>query len=225
MCFEVGGGTYTVTEGTPNEANWVNTTPMSQMVNVTTGTSSVSFGNYCFDGLSGGHTLGFWRNNNGKAILQANDPAWRNLLNGLNLKNATGGDFTVPTGGTFLNAFNVWSAYDQGANATNMAYMLSAQLAANVLSSNYFTLDASAVVVVSGGMSVAAQCVVNFLSMPQAVTCGATPLVTADERLGSARVFVHVQQRHLHDQRPAGSCGLPARRLPGDELERLAAHV
>ena len=44
--------------------------------------------------ITNGFTLGFWSNKNGEAVLCGNDPAWRNLLNSLNLKNKTGGPFS-----------------------------------------------------------------------------------------------------------------------------------
>ena len=183
VCFTAGAGNYVVTEGTPNESNWVHTTPTS--VNVTLGTSAnVSFGNYCFDGPSGGKTIGFWRNPNGKAILQANDPAWRNLLNSLNLRNALGGDFTVP-GGSFNSAFDVFKNWLQAANASNMAYMLSAQLTATVLSANFGTLDDSANVVFPGGLAGGGVCIVPFLSVAQPITCGAPPLLSLTGTPGS----------------------------------------
>ena len=134
-CMRILSEAATIAAGSParrGDKRTSKSAPASVNVTVGTGTTSVSFGNYCFDAPSGGHTLGFWRNQNGKAILQAHDPAWRTLLNGLNLRTSTGADFVVP-GGSFNDAFTALSLWLQGANGTNMAYMLSAQLAANVL--------------------------------------------------------------------------------------------
>jgi len=81
--------------------------------------SGVLFGNVCV-GAGGGLTLGFWSNKNGQALFGADDLA---LMVSLNLRNASGGDFDPPGYG----AFRSWIL---GATATNMALMLSAQLAA-----------------------------------------------------------------------------------------------
>jgi hypothetical protein len=86
------------------------------------GSSSVSglnFGNVCI-GAGGGHTLGFWSNKNGQKLFGAGDLA---AMVTLNLRNANGSHFN-PTG---YAQFQPWLL---SATATNMAYMLSAQLAA-----------------------------------------------------------------------------------------------
>jgi hypothetical protein len=85
---------------------------------------NIEFGNVCL-GAGGGKTLGFWSNKNGQAVM--NDGGTivpeLNMLSVLNLKNATGGNFDPGT----YPVFRTWLL---GANASNMAYMLSAQLAA-----------------------------------------------------------------------------------------------
>jgi len=140
---------YTVTEGTPNQSNWVHSTPGSVSVNVVFGESSaVNFGNYCRV-PSGGLTLGFWSNKNGQAILKANDPAWRTLLNGCCLRNADGSLFTIP-GGSFATAYAAFRTWLLGATATNMAYMLSAQLAAMKLNIAFGSVNPGAFAVCSG---------------------------------------------------------------------------
>ena len=95
----------------------------------------VDFGNYCTI-PSGGLTLGFWSNKNGQTVLQAHDPAWRTLLNGLNLRTANGGLYQVPSG-SFSTAYSNFRTWLLGATATNMAYMLSAQLSALELNIAY----------------------------------------------------------------------------------------
>jgi hypothetical protein len=55
---------------------------------------------------------------------------WRTILNGLNLRTATGAAFDLSTSASFSQAFAAWSTWLANASATNMAYMLSAQLAA-----------------------------------------------------------------------------------------------
>ena len=121
-------GDYTVTETIP--AGWVNTTPASVLVEVSAAMVqgdkeyNIEFGNVCL-GAGGGKTLGFWSNKNGQAVM--NDGGTivpeLNMLSVLNLKNATGGNFDPGT----YPVFRTWLL---GANASNMAYMLSAQLAA-----------------------------------------------------------------------------------------------
>jgi len=81
--------------------------------------SGLNFGNVCV-GAGGGRTLGFWSNKNGKALFGAGDLA---LMVSLNLRNANGSTFDPAS----YAAFRTWLL---NATATNMAYMLSAQLAA-----------------------------------------------------------------------------------------------
>jgi hypothetical protein len=81
--------------------------------------SGLNFGNVCV-GAGGGLTLGFWSNRNGQALVGSTDLA---LLVSLNLRNANGTNFDP---GNYA-AFKSWLL---SATATNMAYMLSAQLAA-----------------------------------------------------------------------------------------------
>jgi hypothetical protein len=189
-CFSVSGtGPFTVTELSPLEDNWFASTPTRCTVSLTAGncTATCEFGNYCVEKPAHGHTIGFWRNNNGRRILEVNDPAWRTLVNSLNLRKADGTSFTVPTTGSFANAFSIWSTWLQNATATNMAYMLSAQLAATTLNVSYFGLDDNLIVIVPGGQKTGGNtCVVPFLSTSQAITCGAPPLLTLTSMGGSS---------------------------------------
>ena len=117
------GATYTVTEGTPNESSWVHSTPASVSVDaVRDQQSAVSFGNYCRV-RSGGLTIGFWGNKNGQALITEADLT---ALTNLHLVNANGSAFNPNSAGQVKSWLN-------NATATNMAYMLSAQLAAMVL--------------------------------------------------------------------------------------------
>lgn len=125
---------FTVTEGTPNEPNWFHSTPVSQSVTVAAGAPQhIDFGNYCTT-PSGGLTLGFWSNKNGQALINAGDLlALRNLC----LRNADGSNFD-PTTAAQVKSFLL------GANATNMANMLSAQLTAMTLNIRHGFVDANA---------------------------------------------------------------------------------
>jgi hypothetical protein len=130
--------TYYVTEATPVQTNWFHTA--SILCGIATDASScvdqqnaatvtvplvvsddklVLFGNVCV-GAGGGLTLGFWSNKNGQALFGADDLA---LMVSLNLRNANGTNFDPAS----YTAFRSWIL---AATATNMANMLSAQLAA-----------------------------------------------------------------------------------------------
>lgn len=84
--------------------------------------TGLNFGNLCL-GAGGGHTLGFWSNKNGQARFDAADLAAMVVLN---LRNANGTAFNP----TSYSGFKSWLLK---ATATNMSYMLSAQLSAMVL--------------------------------------------------------------------------------------------
>lgn len=88
-----------------------------------------------------GRGLGFWANKPGKAILAANDTAWRDELNALNLVDDTGAAYDVPAG-TFEEAHASFREWILAAHATNMAYMLSAQMAALVLNLEFGPMSA-----------------------------------------------------------------------------------
>ena len=113
-------GDYTASEFSPIQPNWIATTPTSVPQTLAAGDAkSVSFGNVC-TGDGGGLTIGFWGNKNGLKLIGSTDLA---MLVGLNLRDATGNNFDPAT----ANAFQTWLSK---ASSTNMAYMLSAQLAA-----------------------------------------------------------------------------------------------
>lgn len=125
-CLTVDAGDYIVTEGTPLETNWVHTTPNPVSATVAeAATVNVYFGNVCL-GAGGGHTIGFWSNKNGQALIGADDLA---LLVALNLRDGAGAAFDPATGA----AYRAWVL---NATAVNMAYMLSAQLSAMELNVN-----------------------------------------------------------------------------------------
>ncbi len=118
--MQVAPDDYTVTESAPIETNWFATTANPVAVTLAAGDDrTVRFGNLCV-GAGGGLTLGFWSNKNGQALMDGTDLA---MLSALHLRNAAGADFDP---GTYAS-FRTWIL---GATATNMAYMLSAQLAA-----------------------------------------------------------------------------------------------
>jgi hypothetical protein len=140
---DVDPGTYTVTEdNAQSPPTWIPTTPTSVgPFTLAEGESkSVEFGNVCL-GAGGGHTLGFWSNKNGQALMAdvpSADPELA-LLAGLNLRNGSGADYN-PVAGSYAQ-FRTWLL---NATATNMAYMLSAQLAAMELNVEAGNVDGSA---------------------------------------------------------------------------------
>lgn len=147
-------GSYGVGEGTSILGEWVQSAPVDEFgdavnpvaVDITAGeTTRVEFGNYCLV-PSGGKTLGFWSNKNGKRRMEDAGGVGSELalLSSYNLRNADGTDFD-PAG---YDDFRTWIL---GANATNMAYMLSAQLAAMVLNAEAGFVDGSAYYIPYGG--------------------------------------------------------------------------
>lgn len=130
-------GTYTVSESTPAQFNWRATTATQVEATIEAGqTTAVSFGNLCL-GAGGGLTLGFWSNKNGEKLYNAS------VAIALNLRDGSGNHFDPAN----YKAFRTWIL---SASATNMAYMLSAQLAAmaqNVANGN---VSASALIYAPG---------------------------------------------------------------------------
>jgi hypothetical protein len=135
------------TEFMPIELNWYTTTPGPLTVQVPTtpdvaDAAVMAFGNVC-TGAGGGLTLGFWSNKNGQALFGADDLA---ALVGLNLRNAAGLHFDPSS----YTAYRTWSL---NATATNMAYMLSAQLAAMKLNVFNGKVSGGAMIYAPGTMS------------------------------------------------------------------------
>jgi hypothetical protein len=130
-------GAFTVTESHPAEQNWNHTTATSVNVNILAGGSvTVQFGNLCL-GPGGGLTLGFWSNKNGEKLWSKAVAVADNLVD------ASGNPFDPAN----FKAFRTWIL---GASATNMAYMLSAQLAAMSQNVSNGNVSASALVYAPG---------------------------------------------------------------------------
>jgi hypothetical protein len=136
--------TYTITEEFPGP-DWHPTTATSGQVSYTPpGNPALvgpNFGNVCI-GAGKGLTLGFWSNKNGQAVMtKAGMSGQLSFLSGLNLKKANGDDFNPSS----YTAFRTWLL---SATATNMAYMLSAQLAAMELNVKNGIVSGDAIVYV-----------------------------------------------------------------------------
>ena len=115
-------GCYTAQEG--DATGWIHTTLKIDSKQVPAGgITTISFGNVCL-GPGGGLTLGFWSNKNGQALINSTD--LQHLRDDFCLRNADGSEFN-PTTNAQVKSFLL------GANATNMANMLSAQLIAMYL--------------------------------------------------------------------------------------------
>jgi hypothetical protein len=162
---------YTVTESTPNETNWLSTTG-NPVVNVSVaGTTQasptkVTFGNVCL-GEGGGLTLGFWSNKNGQAIIGKTAGVY-SALDGLNLRNTDGSNFDPTT----YAPFRTWIL---GADAVNMANMLSAQLAAMKLNVMSGRVSGASLVYAPG---VAGASALGFISVDSLMTAANNSLGT-----------------------------------------------
>jgi len=138
----LGPGTYKVFELSGLSGTWVATTPEESGPFVGSSGDDVNagvFGNVKL-GAGGGHTIGFWGNKNGQDLIGADDLA---CLTGLNLRDANGNHFDPANKG----AVKTWL---RDANAVNMAYMLSAQLAAMKLNVHNGFVDGNDLVYAPG---------------------------------------------------------------------------
>ena len=124
LCMVLEAGLYHLFEATPVETNWLHTTPTTKDANIPLDDPTVAFGNVCL-GAGGGLTLGFWSNKNGQNLENAADFTF---LTGLCLRSAGGGDQNF--NGTLAQNKTALHDWLLNASATNMANMLSAQLAA-----------------------------------------------------------------------------------------------
>ncbi|EEG78440.1 hypothetical protein [Dethiobacter alkaliphilus] len=140
------GTTFRIVECESTTGNWRSTTPTEYTVTVGSDVDGldveVEFGNLCL-GEGGGYTMGFWGNRNGQRIFEDDIDESIAALTALNLKDATGDTF-VPED---HDDFRSWL---RGANAENMQYMLSAQLAAMRLNVLWQGVEGNALVYAPG---------------------------------------------------------------------------
>jgi len=118
-------GSYGTCEVIPaGGQTWLTTTGTTiSPINIGPDSTDNDFGNVCLGG-GNGRTLGFWSNRNGESrIKSAGTTAVLSSLSALNLRSANGNDFDPSD----YKAFRTWLL---NATATNMAYMLSAQMSA-----------------------------------------------------------------------------------------------
>jgi hypothetical protein len=142
-------GPYTISEVPPPPGwwpagQWIHTTPTSGTVTVATvDVHGPDFGNVCL-GAGGGRTLGFWSNKNGQSVMNGLGMSYiLGQLSALNLVKADGSPFDP-------NSYTEFRNWILSANATNMAYMLSAQMAAMYLNVQARFVSASALVYAPG---------------------------------------------------------------------------
>ena len=115
-------GTYQVCEVIPSLApTWIPTTETNLEATIGPDSTGNDFGNVCL-GPGGGKTLGFWSNKNGEKVF--GNISGLSILNPLYLRNGAGTKVTP------LASYAAFRSWILSATATNMAYMLSAQLAA-----------------------------------------------------------------------------------------------
>lgn len=132
---ELEAGLYKVAEGAPSGC-WSQTFPASGWYEkeiVDAGFEDLDFGNVCQETSTGGYTLGYWSNKNGSATLNAYsaDPeaeydTWQLFLANYNLVEEDGDPYDPGT----YSSFRSWLLK---ADAENMSYMLSVQMAATLL--------------------------------------------------------------------------------------------
>lgn len=133
---ELEPGTFKVVEGVDSDPDtcWSATTATWQQVTMAeSDVCDINFGNVCQQTSAGGFTLGYWSNKNGSATLSAYsaDPdseydTWQVFLAQFNLVERDGD----PMDPGVYSAFRTWMLR---ADATNMSYMLSVQMACTQL--------------------------------------------------------------------------------------------
>ncbi|MCX8183366.1 MAG: hypothetical protein N3F08_02980 [Crenarchaeota archaeon] len=110
--------------------NWASTSPQAVTVKVEQGDTVISdFGVVRIGCYGGGHTLGFWSSKNGETQIKDNpggESTELTMLCSLNLRTQDG-DYFEP------GSYSELRSWLLSANAVNMAYMLSVQLAAMAL--------------------------------------------------------------------------------------------
>jgi hypothetical protein len=151
--MEVAPDTYTVTEGTPVQTNWMRTTANPLVVGLAAGMdTTVAFGNLCL-GPGGGLTLGFWSNKNGQATIVAGDFTGAGATYGLNAQPFFANTwFAAGTGfgATLTTQKSNLRSWLLNGNAVDMRYMLSVQAAAMMLNVNHGFVSATALVYAPG---------------------------------------------------------------------------
>ena len=200
-------GCYTAQEG--DATNWIHTNASIQSVIVPQdGTGTISFGNVCL-GPGGGLTLGFWSNKNGQATMNDGGTLCPELtlLNNLCLRNATGAD------ADFACNYTTFRSWLLNATATNMAYMLSAQLAAMELNVEAGFVSPSSLVY-APGTNITANDIVTIQQLMNAAAAslcahGYTPSGSPDRAYQEAlKTALDKANNNLNFVQSAAQCGV-----------------
>ncbi len=167
-------GDCSVTLGHAVGATCVPTYPPANPVAIDLPSSSshhqVEFGNICL-GTGGGRTMAFWASASGKALINGGDLA---LLDSLNLVNMNGTPFNPTTSAQVAT----WLL---NATSNNMAYMLSAQLAAMELNVQHGFVSGTALVMAGlapGTCTVPGLSVTGFITINDLMTDANDELAT-----------------------------------------------
>lgn len=147
------GASVTVTEymSTGDLVHWAAAGLVANTQTIGADGYAFQFGNRAFTlGAGNSFGLGFWSSKNGQTALEGHDPDWRTLLNACSLRTARGDDFEVNTNGSFNGAYSGLKNWLLKATATNMSYMLSAQLAAMKLNVAYGGQNGDALIYAPG---------------------------------------------------------------------------
>jgi len=149
VAFKLALGTYSIQEVMPTETCWMGTSPkiIDVSLNEQGETKTVEFLNLCL-GPGGGLTPGYWSNKNGQATMNDGNTMGPELqmLRDLNLRNRDGSAFDPTT----YKQFQTWLLKRE---ATNMAYQLSASLAAMELNVEAQKVSATALIYAPGTTS------------------------------------------------------------------------
>jgi hypothetical protein len=142
--LKVAPGIQAVSELDPRETNWKHTNAASVQATASAGDeTTVAFGNVCV-AKGGASGTGFWANKNGAKLFGADDLG---LMASLNLRNLNGSHFDPAS----YTAFSAWLGKASGGQ--NMAYGLSAQLAALALDVLNGKVSGSTLIYAPGSLS------------------------------------------------------------------------
>ena len=175
-------GAYTIREAPAVELNWVHTNPAKvQFMLAPEAEQQVAYGNVSL-GAGGSNSIVFWSNKTGSRTVTSDDLAF---LSSLSLRDGKGVDFNPAT----PKALADWGL---NATETNMAYMLSVQLAAMQLNVRHGLVNGSALVHAPGLLAYAAAGLNSngFISVNDLMAAAA------------AEVLVHPQTRNGSLDRP-----------------------
>jgi hypothetical protein len=134
------------------------------------------FGAACVRKSTGGMSLPDFLTGVGKALLENNDPAWRQLLEAADLVTAAGDPLDLPDG-SFFAAFSTYTTFIAAAGSTNEAHLLSREVATALLAAEYAGLDTGPQRVLRPS---GASCYGSYTASPAEMLAQAQLLIAAD---------------------------------------------